>query len=89
MTGALNSHQAALAIRERLADADPDNSDWQRDLIVSCVKTSEVFPAEARAMLTRALAIARRLHEEDKLAPEDTWMPDEFARRLAALPETG
>ena len=86
---ALKSYQAGLAIAERLARTDAGNSDWQRDLIVSCVKVAEVFPAEARAMLTRAGAIANRLRDEGRLAPVDAWMPEELARRLAALPEGG
>jgi tetratricopeptide (TPR) repeat protein len=83
---ALKSYQAGLVIAERLARTDAGNSDWQRDLIVSCVKIAEVFPGEARAMLTRAGAIASRLRDEGRLAPVDAWMPDDLASRLAALP---
>ena len=79
---ALEAYRAGLAIRENLARHDPANLDWQRDLIVSCVKISEAEPAEARAMLTRALAIACRLEADGKLAPADAWMPAELARRL-------
>jgi hypothetical protein len=32
---ALTNYQASLAIRERLAQADPGNAGWQRDLAVS------------------------------------------------------
>jgi tetratricopeptide (TPR) repeat protein len=32
LPAALNSYQAALAIRERMAKADPGNADWQRVL---------------------------------------------------------
>src|SRR5271165_3592531 len=86
---ALKSYQAGLAIAARLARTDAGNSDWQRDLIVSCVKIAEVYPDQARAMLTRAGAIANRLRDEGRLAPVDAWMPEELARRLAALPEGG
>ena len=86
---ALKSFQAGLAIAERLARTDAGNSDWQHDIIVSCVKVAEVFPGEARAMLTRAGAIANRLRDEGRLAPVNSWMPDELARRLAALPNSG
>ena len=86
---ALKSYRAGLAITERLARADAGNADWQRDLIVSCVKISEAFPAEARVMLTRAGAIANRLRDEGRLAPVDAWMPEDLARRLAALPPGG
>ena len=86
---ALKSYQAGLAIAERLARTDAGNSDWQRALIVSCVKVAEVFSDEAGAMLTRAGAIANRLRDEGRLAAVDAWMPEELARRLAALPEGG
>jgi hypothetical protein len=32
---ALESYKASLAIRERLAEADPTNAGWQRDLAIS------------------------------------------------------
>jgi hypothetical protein len=38
---ALKSFRDGLAIRDRLAKADPGNAGWQRDLIVSCVKLAE------------------------------------------------
>ena len=84
--GALRSYRDGLAIAERLAAADPGNAEWQRDLIVCCVKIAETFPTEARAMLTRALAIATRLRDTGGLAPVDAWMPDELARRLSQAP---
>src|ERR1700719_2915685 len=75
----------SLAIRERLAQAEPDRADYQRDLIVSYVKMSENEPAEARLWLTRALDVARSLQGRGGLAPADAWMLDELARRLAGL----
>jgi hypothetical protein len=47
LTTATEHYQAALAIRERLAAADPTNSQWQRDLSVSREKLSAVARAEA------------------------------------------
>ena len=35
LAAALTSYQASLAIRERLAQADPNNARWQRDLAVN------------------------------------------------------
>ena len=32
LAAALTSYQASLAIRERLAKADPGNAGWQRDV---------------------------------------------------------
>jgi predicted Zn-dependent protease len=82
--GALKAYQAGLAIREALARRDPANTEWQRDLIVSCVKISEIDPAQAPTRLSRALEIARGLETTGRLAPVDNWIPDELARRLAA-----
>ncbi len=87
LPAALKSFRDGLAIRDALAKSDPGNAGWRRDLIVSCVKIASVFPGEARALLTRAGAIANRLRDEGKLAPVDAWMPDDLARRLAALPD--
>jgi hypothetical protein len=82
--GALKAYQAGLAIREALARRDPANAEWQRDLIVSCVKISENDPPEAPKRLSQALEIARGLQAQGRLAPVDNWMPDDLARRLAA-----
>ncbi|MGC8476251.1 MAG: hypothetical protein ACP5NP_07845, partial [Acetobacteraceae bacterium] len=83
---ARDAYRASLAIRETLARRDPGNATWQRDLIVSLVKTSMSSPADARAALIRALAIARELAAAGKLAPTDSGMPNLIAARLAALP---
>ena len=87
LPAALASFRAGLAIREGLSKTDPGNAGWRRDLIVSCVKIAQVFPSEARVMLTRAGAIANRLRDEGRLAPVDGWIPEMIARRLAALGE--
>ncbi|MBY0332173.1 MAG: hypothetical protein K2X49_16055 [Acetobacteraceae bacterium] len=71
-----------MAIAERLAAADPGNAEWQRDLIVSCVKLVDAEPEAARSWLARALAVARALRAAGRLAPVDAWMPAELERRL-------
>jgi len=38
----LKSFRDSLAIRERLAKADPGNASWQRDLSVSYAKLADV-----------------------------------------------
>ncbi len=87
---ALESFRTALGIAERLAARDPGNADWQRDLIVAYVRTSSADPAGPRAWLARALAVATGLAAEGRLAPADSWMIPDLARRLAALPpDTG
>ena len=43
---ALKSYQDGLAIRDRLAKADPGNAGWQRDLFVSYIKIGDVLAAQ-------------------------------------------
>jgi hypothetical protein len=47
------SFRDGLAIRERLAKADPNNAGWQRDLTVSYNKVGDVLVAQGN--LTEAL----------------------------------
>ena len=66
LPGALESYGAGLDIRERLAEADPGNAGWQRDLIVSYFKLARLHEAqknseEAITAYRRALAINVRL----------------------------
>ena len=61
---------AALAIGERLADADPGNAGWQRDLSVSHDKIGDVLMAQgnlaaALTAIKAALAIGERLAKAD------------------------
>ena len=46
VSAALSSYQAARAIAERLAKADPGNAGWQRDLSVSDNKVGNVQLAQ-------------------------------------------
>jgi hypothetical protein len=71
---------------ERLAQAEPGRADYQRDLIVSWVKMSDIEPARTREHLSRALAIAHSLYDQGRLAPADAWMVDDLTRRLAVVP---
>ena len=63
---ALRAFTEALAISRRLADLDPGNADWQRDLAVAhnrvggVLQTQGQLDAALRAF-TEALAISRRL----------------------------
>ena len=45
LSAALSAYRASLAIRERLAAADPGNAGWQRDLSVSHGKLGDVLRA--------------------------------------------
>jgi tetratricopeptide (TPR) repeat protein len=70
LAAALASYQAALAISERLAKADPGNAGWQRDLSVSHNKIGDVQQAQgdlaaALASYQAVLAISERLAKAD------------------------
>ena len=67
---ALKSFRDGLAIRDRLAKADPGNAGWQRDLSVSSSKIGDVLVAqgnlpEALKSFRDGLAIADRLAKAD------------------------
>ncbi|MGD9616738.1 MAG: hypothetical protein AB7H90_16280 [Alphaproteobacteria bacterium] len=71
LLAALGSYQAAHAIRENLARADPGNTEWQHDLSVSHEKIGDVRLAqdELRAALTCyrvAHAIREKLTRADR-----------------------
>jgi tetratricopeptide (TPR) repeat protein len=78
-------YRAGLAIRERLAAADPTNTEWQRDLSVSrnhlgAVAAAAGDLAGAAEHYRAGLAIVRRLTE----AHLDVFLP-ELARSLTSL----
>ena len=67
---ARDAYQTALAIPERLAQAEPERADYQRDLSVSYERMGDLYRAlgagRARARrLAEALAIAERLAEAE------------------------
>ena len=67
---ALKAYQDSLAIRDRLAKADPGNAGWQRDLSVSYDKIGDVLVAqgnlaEALKSYQDSLAITDRLAKAD------------------------
>jgi len=70
LAAALSSYQASRAIAARLAEADPDNAGWQRDLSVSHDKIGDVQTAQgnlaaALSSYQASLAIRQRLAEAD------------------------
>ena len=79
LPAALQSFQTALAIRSRLATADPSNAQWQRDLSVSHNKIGDLlvelgnFQVALVAFKT-SLAIAERLASTDPSNVE--WQSD-------------
>ncbi|HTW28913.1 MAG TPA: tetratricopeptide repeat protein, partial [Acetobacteraceae bacterium] len=76
---ALTAFRDGLAIRERLAAADPGNAGWQRDLSVSHNKIGEVLVAQGK--LAEALTAFRDSHAIfERLAAADPgnagWQTD-------------
>ena len=80
---ALKSYRKGLAIIERLAKADPDNTGWQRDLVASYGRVGSVLAQQgekilARDTLYRGRAIVAQL--KDRFA-DDAQLP----KRLTAF----
>jgi tetratricopeptide (TPR) repeat protein len=79
LTDALQSYQAQLAIVERLAKADPDNTMGQRDLSVSYNKIGNILSSQGKLTdalrsFSDGLAIVERLAKAD---PNNTqWQYD-------------
>jgi tetratricopeptide (TPR) repeat protein len=70
LAGALESYRESLAVRRRLAEADPSNAGWQRDLSVSQERIADVQLAQgdlagALESYRESLAVSRRLAEAD------------------------
>jgi hypothetical protein len=90
LADALASYRSSLAIRERLAKADPGNAGWQRDVAVSHSKLATIHRREgnvanALAALRAGRAIAAALVAR---APDHAqWKNDLafFDRQIAAL----
>jgi len=92
--GALGKGQEArsyftdsLEIARRLAEAEPDRADYQRDLSVTYNKLGDLMRAlgrgeEARSLFTRALEIAQRLAETGPTTSATSRSP---TRNLGAL----
>jgi hypothetical protein len=91
---ALKSFRDGLAIRDRLAQADPGNAGWQRDLSVSYDRVGDVLVAqgnlpEALKSFRDGLAIADRLAQAD---PGNAgWQRDLIVScaKLAGIDQTG
>jgi tetratricopeptide (TPR) repeat protein len=81
----------ALAIRERLAAAEPERADYQRDLSVSLNKMGDLYAAlgqgeEARQCYEKDLAIRERLAAAE---PERADYQRDLIVSLVKLSETG
>jgi tetratricopeptide (TPR) repeat protein len=92
LAGALKSYRDSLAIRERLAQSDPSNAGWQRDLAFGYARLADVYRRskdreKALAALRAGKAIMDRLV---KLSPDNaSWKRDLawFDQQIAALTE--
>ena len=73
LAGALKSCQASLAIRDRLAKADPDNASWQRDLSVSYAKLGYVFSKAGQSGKARKAFVAGRATLTALIARHPDW----------------
>ena len=70
LSGALAAYRESLALSRRLAEADPSNAVWQRDLSVSLTKLAQFFErigdrAAAHDHAVESLAIDERLSALD------------------------
>jgi Tetratricopeptide repeat len=89
LAGALKSYRDCLAIAERLAQSDPGNAGWQRDLASSYGRLADVYRQskdrrKALAALRQGKAIMDRLVKLSASWKRDlAW----FDQQIAALTE--
>ena len=86
LVGALASFRQSLDVRRGLAQADPSNAGWQRDLTVSLIKVGDVLLAQGdpRSALAHGLEAQRIAEKLASLDPSNaTWQKDvAFIRQL-------
>ncbi len=71
-----------LTIHKTLIRRDPKRADWQRDVIVSYVKMSQVIPEKQKHYLQQALSIMLRLDKKNRLHSDDRWMIKNLREQL-------
>ena len=77
---ALQSYRQSLAVRQRLAAADPNNRRWRNDLRLVITKIGELGYS---LVLAREFVIALEAADQAiSLAPEEIWL---YANRAHAL----
>jgi len=86
-TAALTSYQAGLAIAERLAAADPGNTGWQRDVVVSYWKVASLAgPKEERQrLLSTGLDALTKLRDSGQLRDSEEGWIEAFETAIATL----
>jgi hypothetical protein len=80
---ALKSYRKGLAIAERMAQDDPDNPGWQRNLVASYGRAGSVLAQQGEKMLARDTLYRGRsivAHLRDQFA-DDAQLP----KRLTAF----
>jgi hypothetical protein len=86
---AREAYMNSLEIRERLARAEPDRADYQRDLVVSLVKVGIADDPPDRDLLQRAWSILASLKDSGRLEPRDEGMIEDLRKRLGRAPTSG
>ena len=82
------AYMESLALRRRLAEADPSNAGWQRDLSVTLTRLAQLHEqqgdrAGALPLAEESLSICERLAALDQ--SNVTWQNDlAFSRALVA-----
>ena len=83
---ALKAYRDSLAIRERLAKADPGNAQWQVDVAFSYWRLAQ-HGDEPKENWRKVVDSLQRLHDEGRLAPTHKKSLDRAKEQLAALEE--
>ena len=92
LAGALKSYRDSLAIRQRLAQSNPGNAGWQRDLAIGYAKLARVYlQSKDRDKALAALRAGKAILDSlVKLLPDNVgWKRDLawFDQQIAALTE--
>jgi glutathione S-transferase len=80
LPAAVDALQPSNAIAERLAEADPDNASWQRNLAQSASKVATILARQGQAAMQTRLssrASSRKLREK---SPDDSLLPKDLVR---------
>ncbi len=74
---ALDQYEQATVLIKALANRDPNNAQWQTDLVVSAVKLASVGHPESCQLLREGLAITERLASQGRLTADqhEKWGP--------------
>ena len=79
LAGALTAYRESLAVRKHLAEADPSNADWQRDLSCDLTKLADILEQQGDIENSLPLAL-ESLSIDERLSALDptnvTWRQD-------------